>query len=151
MAGIQRSSHFSVGCALLLLTQWWAAAVGASAPPANDPLTATTSANIDQWLSHRSDQQVDHIPRVHRIEHWQALGTRHVLLGVDASRRYLLTLASDCHPLGWAQSVDVSRSGTAIWSYFDYLKADGERCSIGSIHQLSDDNNGPEGESRTEL
>lgn len=105
-------------------------ALWATAPATNPP------AMVQEWLASGSSEQVDHIPGVHRIEHWQALGTRHLRLDVDARRSYLLTLAGNCHQLGWAQSVDVSRSGNAIWSQFDYVNADGRRCNIGTIHRL---------------
>ncbi|MGI9326403.1 MAG: DUF6491 family protein [Pseudomonadales bacterium] len=94
------------------------------------PIEAETLINAS------SSQRVDHIPSVERIDAWQALDSRHVLLNVDSSRRYVLTLAQNCHQLNWAQSVDVSRSGNAIWSQFDYVAADGWRCNIGTIHQL---------------
>lgn len=97
----------------------------------------TEPQRVQALISADSSQLVDHIPSVHRIDHWEALDDRHVLLNVDATRRYLLTLASPCHQLGWAQSVDVSRSGSTIWSQFDYVDADGWRCSIGTIHQLN--------------
>ncbi len=95
-----------------------------------EPIKAETLINAS------SSQRVDHIPSVERIDDWQALDSRHVLLNVDSSRRYVLTLAQNCHQLNWAQSVDVSRSGDAIWSQFDYVAADGWRCNIGTIHQL---------------
>ena len=98
--------------------------------------TASPPAQVQEWLASESSELVDHIPGVHRIEHWQALGTQHLRLDLDARRSYLLTLAGNCHQLGWAQSVDVSRSGNAIWSQFDYVNADGKRCNIGTIHRL---------------
>ncbi|MFK7914984.1 MAG: DUF6491 family protein [Pseudomonadales bacterium] len=136
MAGIDESAKARWPVALALLTLCCTQAALASAPLVQTQPTASAPALVQEWLASQTSEQVDHIPGVHRIEHWQALGTRHLVLGIDAKRSYLLTLAGNCHQLGWAQSVDVSRSGTAIWSQFDYVNADGRRCNIGTIHKL---------------
>lgn len=111
---------------------------------ATPPATALTRSDarppapaVSTLLGHAETESVASIPSVERIEHWETLGTQHVLLSVDASRTYLLTLSRNCHSLSWAQSVNVSRSGSVIWAEFDYLKVDGTRCAIGEIHQLS--------------
>lgn len=95
------------------------------------------ASTVSTLLGHSETEAVSSIPSVERIEHWETLGTQHVLLSVDASRTYLLTLSRDCQSLNWAQSVNVSRSGRVIWAEFDYLNVDGTRCAIGEIHQLS--------------
>ncbi|MEM1436884.1 MAG: DUF6491 family protein [Pseudomonadota bacterium] len=92
---------------------------------------------VTALLTRADTTPVDAIRSVERVESWQTLGTRHVVLSVDASRTYLLTLQRHCQVLNWAQSVNVSRSGNVIWAEFDYVNADGERCGIGAIHRLA--------------
>ncbi len=124
----------SLTLSALCLTGLLQAPTGLALVQENDEQRSAVDAEV--LINAASSQRVDHIPSVERIEDWRALDTRHVLLSVDASRPCVPTLAQNCHQLNWAQSVDVSRSGNAIWSQFDYVAADGWRCSIGSIHQL---------------
>lgn len=134
--------HAATGLALLVPLLWGFSGTVSATAPAGPASNTTELAGLseqalaEELLAKPTSQLVDHIPGVFRIERWQALGTRHVLLDVDATRRYLLTLSRHCHQLNWAQSVDVSRSGNDIWSQFDYVNADGWRCNINTIHEL---------------
>lgn len=71
------------------------------------------------------------------IDSWQAVDQRRVLVSLSASRKYLLTLNRQCPRLDSARSVGVSSSNNTIYAGFDYITADGQRCSIKSISKLS--------------
>ncbi len=79
---------------------------------------------------------VTSVPSVSQIESWIAEDNYHVLLQVAAYGTYRLTLPGGCHNLRWAQQLSISGSQNRAWAGFDYLTADGQQCSIGSIERL---------------
>ncbi len=72
-----------------------------------------------------------------KIDSWQALDARHLVLSLSASKNYLITLRKDCHSLPRAANVGVSASNDTIYAGFDYITADGQRCAIQTINKLS--------------
>ncbi len=104
------------------------ASVHAWATPAPPTLAA------DGW--HGAGTPVANVPSVSQIESWLALDNYHVVLEVGRRGTYRLTLPEGCHNLRWAQQVAISGSQNKAWAGFDYLTADGQQCSIGTIERL---------------
>ena len=82
-------------------------------------------------------EAVRSIPGAERISDWNALDNQRVLVNVNATDTYLLTLKQQCHGLGWAQNVTVTMSNNTIWAGFDAIKADGLQCPIDRINKVS--------------
>lgn len=82
-------------------------------------------------------EAVRSIPGAERISDWNALDNQRVLVNVNATDTYLLTLKQQCHGLGWAQNVTVTMSNNTIWAGFDAIKADGLQCPIDRINRVS--------------
>ena len=81
---------------------------------------------------------VDKIDLVSGVNTWEALDQRHLVLSLGQQQTYLVTLAQSCHTLPFATHLGVSASNNIVWAGFDYITADGERCAINSINELSD-------------
>lgn len=73
------------------------------------------------------------------ISTWQALDERRLVLSLSPKQNYLLTLTRDCYALPFASQLGVSASNNTVYAGFDYITADGERCAIKAINQLSKD------------
>jgi len=82
-------------------------------------------------------EPVTSIPHADKIRDWSALDNQRVLVSVNATDTYLLTLKQQCHGLGWAQNVTVSMSNNTIWAGFDAIRADGLQCPIETISKVS--------------
>lgn len=80
---------------------------------------------------------VPSIPGAHRINGWQHLDDQHVMLRVDSTAGYLITLKSRCPGLSWAQNVAVTTSNNTIWAGFDAITVAGGQCEIATINPLS--------------
>ena len=92
-----------------------------------------------QFLPAITDDPVASIPYAHRINTWQPLDTRHVLVSVDSQDRYLLTLREICPGLNYARSVGVTMSNNTIWAGFDAITTDSMQCEIKRIDRVEDD------------
>ena len=79
---------------------------------------------------------VPSIPSANRISAWKPLDTRRVLVSLDSSERYLLTLRTACPGLNYARSVGVTMSNNTIWAGFDAITTDSTVCEIARIDQL---------------
>ena len=67
------------------------------------------------------------------------LDERRLVLSLSPKQNYLLTLSRDCRALPSASLLGVSASNHTVYAGFDYITADGERCGIKTINQLSTD------------
>lgn len=81
-------------------------------------------------------EPVTSIPNADKIRDWSALDNQRVIVNVNATDTYLLTLKQQCHGLGWAQNVTVSMSNNTIWAGFDAIRADGLQCPIEKISKV---------------
>lgn len=79
---------------------------------------------------------VDKISGASKIDSWEALDARHVVLSFSAEKNFLVTLKRACHSLPRASNVGVSASNDTIYAGFDYITADGQRCAIQTIDRL---------------
>ncbi|MGE0622242.1 MAG: DUF6491 family protein [Pseudomonadales bacterium] len=70
------------------------------------------------------------------ISGWSHIDNQRVLLSLNETNTYLLTLKHQCHGLAWAQNVTVTMSNNTIWAGFDEIQADGLACPIHSIQKL---------------
>lgn len=82
-------------------------------------------------------ESVRSIPDVQHISDWAAIDNQRVVVSVNATDSYLLTLKQQCHGLGWAQNITVTMSNNTIWAGFDEIKADGLQCPIDEISRMS--------------
>ena len=80
---------------------------------------------------------VDKIPWISNVTTWQALDSRRLVVSLNAKQNYLVTLNKDCRALPSASHLGVSASNNTVYAGFDYITADGERCHIKTINQLS--------------
>lgn len=80
---------------------------------------------------------VDKIPWVSNITTWQALDSRRLVVSLNPKQNYLVTLNKHCQALPSASHLGVSASNNTVYAGFDYITADGERCFIKTIKQLS--------------
>ena len=81
--------------------------------------------------------EVASIEGLSNISTWQALDQRRLLLSLGHKQNYLVTLAKVCHALPYATHLGVSASNNTVYAGFDYITADGERCTINTINKLS--------------
>ena len=79
------------------------------------------------------------IPFASSIDSWHAVDDRHVVISMSRSKNYLLTLRRECPALPFASNFGVSASNNTIYAGFDYITADGRKCSIKTINRLSRD------------
>jgi len=100
-------------------------------------LTVTTGSTFALPPAEHPGEAVRSIPGAQRISDWNALDNQRVLVNVNATDTYLLTLKQQCHGLGWAQNVTVTMSNNTIWAGFDAIKADGLQCPIDRINRVS--------------
>ena len=88
-------------------------------------------------MSTTPGKPVKKIQRASDIVNWQALDRRHLIVTLNSNRDYLLTLRNTCVNLHSAARLGVSSSNNTIYAGFDYITADGQRCSIQQINRLS--------------
>jgi len=81
---------------------------------------------------------VTEIDLVDGFSSWEALDNRRLVVSLSPEENYLLTLSHDCYSLPFASRLGVSASQNRVYAGFDYVTADGERCIINTISQLSD-------------
>ena len=77
------------------------------------------------------------IPFADRLDAWEVVDKRHVVVSLSPSRSYLLTLNSSCHRLNGVSSLGVSSSNNTVYAGFDYVTAGGQRCAIKKINRIS--------------
>ena len=82
-------------------------------------------------------ESVRSIPDAQQISDWTTIDNQRVVINVNATDTYLLTLKQQCHGLGWAQNITVTMSNNTIWAGFDEIKADGLQCPIDRISRVS--------------
>ncbi len=82
---------------------------------------------------------VSKISGASKIDSWEALDARHVVLSFSTEKNFLVTLQRDCHSLPRASNVGVSASNDTIYAGFDYITADGQRCAIQAIDRLPEE------------
>jgi hypothetical protein len=82
-------------------------------------------------------EPVASIPHADKIRDWSPLDNQRVIVNVNATDTYLLTLKQQCYGLRWAQNVTVSMSNNTIWAGFDAIRADGLQCPIDKISKVS--------------
>jgi hypothetical protein len=82
-------------------------------------------------------ESVRSIPDAQQISAWTTIDNQRVVINVNATDTYLLTLKQQCHGLGWAQNITVTMSNNTIWAGFDEIKADGLQCPIDRISRVS--------------
>lgn len=107
------------------------------------PAAALPPAELDPQALRAAGEPVMQIPTAHRIYDFEALDAEHVVLTTVEDTRYLLTLNRECFNLRFARHVDVSTSDDTIWAGFDSLTADGEACSIRTIHRVRESEDTP--------
>ena len=81
---------------------------------------------------------VDKIDLVAGLNTWEVLDERRLVLSLGDTQNYLVTLSRNCHTLPFATHLGVSASNNTVYAGFDYITADGERCAINTINELSD-------------
>lgn len=96
---------------------------------------------LDNHLLAQMGTPVASMPNASGIQDWTAEDSFHMLVqitqaGVAQVDVYRLTFTEACYNLRWASSVGLSGSQDQVWAGFDYLTADGQRCSIGAINRL---------------
>jgi hypothetical protein len=82
-------------------------------------------------------ESVRSIPDAQQISDWTTIDNQRVVISVNATDTYLLTLKQQCHGLGWAQNIKVTMSNNTIWAGFDEITADGLLCPIDHISRMS--------------
>lgn len=85
----------------------------------------------------RAGESVRSIPDVQHISDWSTIDNQRVVVSINATDSYLLTLKQQCHGLGWAQNITVTMSNNTIWAGFDEIKADGLQCPIDQISRMT--------------
>lgn len=78
------------------------------------------------------------MPSASAIQDWVAEDNLNVLVEIAEEGVFRLTFTEACYNLRWANSIGLSGSQNKVWAGFDYLTADGQRCSIGTINRLVD-------------
>lgn len=81
---------------------------------------------------------VTSMPGASEIQAWAPIDTLNVLVQIAEEGIFRLTFTEACYNLRWADNIGLSGSQNQVWAGFDYLTADGQRCSIGSINRLAD-------------
>ena len=101
---------------------------------------------LDSRLLTQMGTPVASMPNASAIQDWSAEDSFHMLVQIAQASAsqvgashidvYRLTFTEACYNLRWASSVGLSGSQDQVWAGFDYLTADGQRCSIGAIDRL---------------
>lgn len=81
-------------------------------------------------------ERVQNIEATNGISGWSHIDNQRVLVNVDETSTFLLTLKHQCHGLAWAQNVSVTMSNNTIWAGFDAIQADGLACPIDRIEKI---------------
>ena len=81
-------------------------------------------------------ESVRSIPDAQQISAWTTIDNQRVVINVNATDPYLLTLKQQCHGLGWAQNITVTMSNNTIWAGFDAITVDGNQCEIETINPV---------------
>ncbi|MDB5968192.1 MAG: hypothetical protein JWQ90_642 [Hydrocarboniphaga sp.] len=124
--------------AAAVLSAMTGAAIAAQMPPAD-------KAALDARLLERGYQRgtaVDSIPD-YRIDGWNSVDRRHLILSAGASRYYLLSLMTDCWDLSTAEDIGFTTTVSRLTRHDSVkLKAPGgapppTTCPIESIEQLN--------------
>lgn len=100
-------------------------------------LLAVSAVSATALPPERHGESVRSIPDVQHISDWSAIDNQRIVVNVNATDSYLLTLKQQCHGLGWAQNITVTMSNNTIWAGFDEIKADGLQCPIDRISRMS--------------
>ena len=100
-------------------------------------LTILLIAALTGGLTAPTGTAVDKIDLMAGINTWEVVDERHLVLSVGPTHRYLVTLSHSCHTLPYATHLGVSASNNTVYAGFDYITADGERCAINTINELS--------------
>ncbi len=119
--------------AIGILTLGLGATISLALSP-KDP--GTSPETLPATSSETKNNSVPSIPSANRISDWKPLDTRRVLVSLDSSERYLLTLRNVCPGLNYARSVGVTMSNNTIWAGFDAITTDSTVCEIERIDQL---------------
>ena len=80
---------------------------------------------------------VKKIKFANQIETWEVIDRQHLLVSLSATRNYLLKLRQNCRSLNASSHLGISSSNNTVYAGFDYITANGQRCSIQSINKLS--------------
>jgi hypothetical protein len=101
---------------------------------------------LDSRLLAQMGTPVASMPNASAIQDWTAEDSFHMVVQIAQASAsqvgtahvdvYRFTFTEACYNLRWASSVGLSGSQDQVWAGFDYLTADGQRCSIGAIDRL---------------
>lgn len=105
------------------------------------PVAAET-APLDARLAKLGYARGEAVDRIHdyRIDAWNYLDDRHIMLYTGVSQRALITTQTDCHELSTAENIGFSTTARDL-TKFDKIVVRGaggimHQCQIREIHQL---------------
>jgi hypothetical protein len=105
--------------------------------------------SLDQLLSESGYTQGPAVERIQsfRVNGWNYLDRKHVIITVDASRRYLLNLRISCNGLFGAEIIAFTNTVSYLTKFDQLLVRDStsvlERCPIESMNELNRVENNP--------
>ncbi|MFL6603394.1 MAG: DUF6491 family protein [Steroidobacteraceae bacterium] len=90
---------------------------------------------LDRYLRY-AGPPVDHISLLGRYDNWQPVSRYQVVLWTGINDAYLITVASPCENLQFAQRVGITQTANTISSKFDAVLVKGWRCQITEIRPI---------------
>jgi hypothetical protein len=90
---------------------------------------------LDRYLRY-AGPPVDHVTYLGHYDNWQPVSRNQVVLWTGINDAYLITVASPCENLQFAQRMGITQTANTISSKFDAVLVKGWRCQITEIRPI---------------
>jgi hypothetical protein len=91
---------------------------------------------LEQYLQY-AGPPVDHITYLGRYDNWQSVGPYQIVFWTGINDAYLITVASPCENLRFAQRVGITQTANTIYARFDAVLVKHWRCQITEIRPIN--------------
>ena len=91
---------------------------------------------LEQYLQY-AGPPVDHVTYLGRYDNWTAVGPYQIVLWTGINDAYLITVASPCENLRFAQRVGLTQTANTIYARLDAVVVKGWRCQITEIRPVN--------------
>ena len=91
---------------------------------------------LDRYLRY-AGPPVDHITYLGHYDNWQSVSRYQIVLWTGINDAYLITVASPCENLQFAQRIAITQTANTISSRFDAILLKGWRCQISEIRPIN--------------
>jgi len=99
------------------------------------PRRESDQETLDRYTKY-AGPPVDHITYLGRYDNWQPVGQYQLVLWTGINDAYLITVASPCENLLFAQRIAITQTANTIYSKFDAIRVRHWRCQITEIRPI---------------